>query len=555
MAKNTKTDRGVSRRRFLRDGATVGVGATALAGISTHEATLEAQRPARWDKAADVVVIGAGASGLCAAIIARDQGASVLVVEQNNDIGGHAMVSGGRVPLGGGHSLQKKYGVSDSAEQVYRDHTGPKNLAFRYSDRDLVRVWADENVPTMEFLLQNGVKFYDREPEIVNGGTVPRLFRTEVFSEDLKETIAGNPGSGLVRPLEKSAKAKGVEFLLGHTLTRIVRETPSSGQVHGITATSQGKTVNIQARKGVIIATGGHTSNVEFRRIFDPRLTEEYQVAGEPWTKQPADGELLAMAIGASLWATGNQTGEHGSPITKTRHIGCRYGYINLQWPAGSPMFSLAGATGLTVNNFQDLILVNQVGQRFWNEMDNSFAFLTACLSRHGNGGAGGRTENGGGPIWAIFDADAVSREKWDPKPPNVDPRGWFFTADTLAELAGKIANPYQHQPVPGRALEETVARYNAFVDGGKDADFGKPTPMFKLQKPPFYAAWSTPILHDTLTGLRINSKCQVIDLRGQAIPRLYAAGESAGGFALHGLPRVTVFGRIAGREAARATT
>src|SRR3989475_5698152 len=81
-----------------------------------------------------------------------------------------------------------------------------------------------------------------------------------------------------------------------------------------------------------------------------------------------------------------------------------------------------------------------------------------------------------------------------------------------------------------------------------------EPGPMYKIQKPPFYAAWSTPILHDTLTGLRINTKCQVIDTHGQVIPGLYAAGETAGGFALHGLPRVTVFGRIAGREATRAT-
>jgi len=84
-----------------------------------------------------------------------------------------------------------------------------------------------------------------------------------------------------------------------------------------------------------------------------------------------------------------------------------------------------------------------------------------------------------------------------------------------------------------------------------KDPEFGRPTPMFKIQKPPFYAAWSTPILHDTLTGLKINRKCEVVDLHGRIIPGLYCAGESAGGFALHGLPRVTVFGRIAGREAA----
>jgi succinate dehydrogenase/fumarate reductase flavoprotein subunit len=142
-------------------------------------------------------------------------------------------------------------------------------------------------------------------------------------------------------------------------------------------------------------------------------------------------------------------------------------------------------------------------------------------------------------------------REQWDPKPPNVDPNGWFFSADTIGELAGKIKNQFQLQPIAARVLEETVAKYNSFVDAGKDADFAKPTPMYKIQKPPFYAAWSTPILHDTLAGLKINTKCQIIDRDDKVIPNLYACGESAGGFALHGLPRVTVFGRIAGREAA----
>ena len=97
------------------------------------------------------------------------------------------------------------------------------------------------------------------------------------------------------------------------------------------------------------------------------------------------------------------------------------------------------------------------------------------------------------------------------------------------------------------------MRKYNSFVDAGKDSEFGKPTPMYKIQKPPFYAAWSTPILHDTLTGLKINTKCQVVDRTNQVITGLYACGESAGGFALHGLPRVIVFGRIAGREAALA--
>ena len=139
------------------------------------------------------------------------------------------------------------------------------------------------------------------------------------------------------------------------------------------------------------------------------------------------------------------------------------------------------------------------------------------------------------GPIWAIFDADAVKREKWDLAPPATDPL-FFFSADTVVELARQLRkNPYQKGEMPGQNLEATVARYNAIVDFGYDPDFEKPNPKYKIQTPPFYAAWATPLVHDTRAGLRINEKCQVLDMQGQVIPGLYCAGESAGGFALHG--------------------
>ncbi len=542
----------MKRREFLKRGA-LGAGATALTGAA-RPATLQAQRVSTWDRTADVVIAGAGASGLCAAIAARDRGASVIAVDQNHDIGGHAMVSGGRIPLGGGHRLQQKYGIADSADQVYLDHTSPGNEELRFSDRDLVRAWADENAATFDFLLDNGVLFQELKPGLVNEGTIPRLFITRVFSDDLNVTINGSPGSGLVRALEKSARAKGAEILLRHSLSRIVRESPSGGRVQGIVATLDGKPVTIRARKGVVIATGGFTGNVEFRRMFDPRLTEEYQVAGEPWSHQNADGEMAAMAIGAGLWGTSSVASEAGRTITKTRHIGARYGYVNLRWNPRSPMFARAGGSGLTVQTYRDLICVNQFGKRFGNEIDETYEFLNACLGRHDDLGKDGHA-NGGGPIWAVFDADAVAREKWDPRPPNVDPNGWFFSGATIAELAGRISNPYQRHPVPPQALEKTVATWNSYVDAGKDPEYGRQAPMFKIEKPPFHAAWATPILHDALAGLRINTRCEVLDIRGRVIPGLYGAGESAGGFALHGLPRVTVFGRIAGREAAAVRT
>ena len=76
--------------------------------------------------------------------------------------------------------------------------------------------------------------------------------------------------------------------------------------------------------------------------MFDPRLTEEYQQACSPYVHQGADGELAAMDIGASLWSTANQTAERRRSITKTRHIGCRWGYSSLVYEPDSPMFQQA---------------------------------------------------------------------------------------------------------------------------------------------------------------------------------------------------------------------
>jgi succinate dehydrogenase/fumarate reductase flavoprotein subunit len=145
-----------------------------------------------------------------------------------------------------------------------------------------------------------------------------------------------------------------------------------------------------------------------------------------------------------------------------------------------------------------------------------------------------------------------VTREKWTVAPPWVDREGgFFFSGNSLAELAANIKNKYQKNPMPAQALQASVARYNSFVDAGRDADFEKPTPKYKIQTPPFYAAWSTPFMHDCRTGLRINTKCQVQDMSGKLIAGLYCVGESAGGFSEHGVARCIVQGLIAGRSAA----
>src|SRR6266853_2237204 len=179
MGKNTTVRAGaasgeVSRRAFLSTGA-AGV---AVAAASAREANAQSGSQRNWDRSADVVVIGAGVAGLPAAITARDHGGSVIVVDENYDIGGRGILSGGRVHLGGGHALQQKAGIKDSADQVFADWVRHDTPDARYSDRDLVRVFADENVPTFNFLIENGVEFVEKPIGPEAASTVPRTFVT-----------------------------------------------------------------------------------------------------------------------------------------------------------------------------------------------------------------------------------------------------------------------------------------------------------------------------------------------------------------------------------------
>src|SRR5262245_35560595 len=136
-----ETTKDLSRKDLITTTA-IAEGATGSSGPGTRRGS-ENLSPS-WDLVADVVVVGAGATGLPAAIKAVDGGASVIVVETNYDIGGHAIISGGNTPLGGGTSAQKKYGIEDSPDLVFRDLTDwsivqPNGWpAYRYKDRGVI---------------------------------------------------------------------------------------------------------------------------------------------------------------------------------------------------------------------------------------------------------------------------------------------------------------------------------------------------------------------------------------------------------------------------------
>src|SRR5271167_908665 len=209
-----------------------------------------------------------------AAIVAREAGASVIVVEAENHIGGHAITSGGNLPLGGGTSYQKKYGIDDSPDLFFQDLTDWSVVEsngfppYRYNDREIIRAFADNSVAAFEFLLARGVKVIDRPPNKIGHEIGVSALRTmQISVEDWPMVHTGGPaapdddeisaGAGLMRPLEAAAIKTGVEILLEHKMTAIRREAQNSGRVLGIAVDNNGAHLNIRAHKAVIVATGG----------------------------------------------------------------------------------------------------------------------------------------------------------------------------------------------------------------------------------------------------------------------------------------------------------
>jgi hypothetical protein len=668
---------GISRRDFVAAGAATGLGAAALLG--SREA--EAQGAIRWDHEYDVVVVGAGCAGLTAAIRARDLGASVLVVEASFDVGGKMLHSGSFVSLGAGDPVQqrdrKREGdaegrikvepiedpaeLDDSVELLFTDLTDWSIVdrhgysPYRYNERDLVRAWAENCPATRQFLMDNYVRFA-RINGTHSGGGMSRargcvcflvlgdktdMKAGTVTAEDAGQTdperssafapvrmdnaarVVGpgafSNGAALARPLEFSAREKGVRFMLNRGFDELIREQPSSGKILGIQASysprrhpetgeqlqsywqngnveERREVVHIRARRGVVLASGGHAGNPEVRSMFHPGLREPMFPTSAITTLGPRAQDASALKAGLKVGA--NLAGMHQNLILSlTYHVSTRLGTRDAYVPTmpGSPTFAFRGSCGLSVGTagFEELIAVNQVGKRFFNEVrliartgGNRYPgggitphpglehrpydwrncahewLQTTYDYDHGIEAAlaineGSKAPNYySGPLWGIFDQATVERTQWKLRYPFVADNGYFFQAGTIEELAAKIekGNPYQR--VPLTHLAKTVSTWNGYVAGGKDPEFEreKDGKIYPVATPPFYALSIMIVWHDSYGGLRVNGRQQVIDMQGQAIPGLFAGGEAVGGFDKHGLGKGVVHGFIAGAQAVGET-
>jgi len=668
---------GITRRDVVTGGA-VGLGAAALLGSQSAEAQNSTRsREIRWDHECDVLVVGAGCAGLTAAIRARDLGADVLVVEAAFDVGGRMLHSGSFVSLGAGDPVQQRdmrgerdaegriavnviedpAELDDNVELLFTDLTDWSIVdrhgysPYRYNERGLVRAWAENCPATRQFLMENYVRFA-RINGTHSGGGMSRArgavcFLTLGEQTDMKKgTVtaadagqadperssafapvqmdnasrvvgpgAFSNGAALARPLEFSAREKGVKFMLNRAFDELVREQPVGGRILGIEASysprrhpetgelmqsfwqngnvdEKREVVRIRARRGVVLACGGHAGNPEVRSMFHPGLREPLFPTSAIATLGPRVQDASAMKAGLKVGA--NLAGmQQNLILSLTYHVSTRLGTRDAYIPMmpGHPAFGFRGSCGISVGGagFEEIIAVNQVGKRFFNEvrlvartggnrypgggitpgsgLDHKPKDWRNCSHEwlqttydydHGIEAALAINEGStapnyySGPLWAIFDAATVERTGWKLRYPYVADNGYFFQADTLDELADKIEKGNEFQRVPLRHLTKTVDTWNGYVAAGADPDFAreKDGAMHPIAQGPFYALSIMIVWHDSYGGLRVNGRQQVIDMQGAAIPGLFAGGEAAGGFDKHGLGKGTVQGFIAGTNA-----
>ena len=541
-------EHGISRRSFLSHAAmaAAGLGAVGVAGCAPKGATEETAGDAvafgkSSDGAAtlsflpwpepiadvdikatltfDVVVVGAGASGVPAALSAAESGAQVAVLQKENIV-----VSQGNSGTGIDLAKSDPAGIEALVAKLLKDN------AHRCNPK-LIRQWAYHSGKAVSWVIerakQGDAQVTDQgnlqQAAILKVGGYEMSYITSFFGPKPYTT-----GDGM-RAMAKTAEKAGVKFFFSTPAVQLVQD--ASGEVRGVIGKSaDGTYTEFIARKGVILATGDYQNNKAMCDYFIP----DAKHFGRKQLNRTGDGFIMGYWAGGVIEPIGH---------TKMLHD-----------------FD-AGPASMCDMPF---LAVDQTGKRFVNETVE-MSVLNNYLRQAVNTGQYSQ----------IFDSNYMTQAAaWPGKliPPEGlknympdDPgphKGVFETfinthqADTLEELARKIK-------VDPATFVLTVKRYNEIALSGKDADFGKPAELLHpIDTPPFYGIHRTVRLSTVCSGLLVDENHQCLDANGKPIKGLFAIGNLGGGFyggvdyplTVFGLSlgRCYTFGYLAGKHVAR---
>ena len=491
----------------------------------------EKAEPKNEERTVDLLICGAGAAGLSAAIEAKQNGAEVLIVEKQGITGGSTARSGGKL-LGAGTPWQKKQGIYDTPEMVY-DYL--MEVGTRRGDlmsAVKTRYVAEHLNGTLEWLhnIHYSIKGEAEDvlaqpwPELskpglnADGSLAPKTYDVqdvEPIHVSLQPwRVHNSPGGGgqtngeggeISVPLTLYYENDlGGEILYNTALESLL--TDETGKVTGAVCKSEnGGVLTIHARKGVVLATGGYGRNRE--------MCARYPI-GDYFSNAPhgnvGDGLVAAEKIGARNFI----------------HPGVQVVYTSY-------------TCGIGINDESGLI-VNDKGDRVVNEW--TYQFTVGDALAHSSSTCGWYITSGKEPYPGVKLGYklAVSGKTKDP------------VSDSIEGLAKKMG-------VEPERLRKTFDRYVELTEKGVDEDFGKPAEfLHPIQGPKYVALKLSPFVTVTFGGLEIDVSSRVLRPDGSAIPGLFAAGEVAGtGFYGTEYPTcgtsicgAMMFGRVAARTA-----
>ncbi|HYP64003.1 MAG TPA: FAD-binding protein, partial [Acidocella sp.] len=485
-----------------------------------------------FDEIYDFIVVGSGAGSMCAGLVMRKAGKSVLIIEKTKLVGGTTAKSGGIMWIPN-NVFMKQEGIPDTPEQAltYLENVSGQSENAPGSTRERRAAYVEYAPRMLDFLMQNGLKFerpkywpdyYDDRPGGSEAGRTvsPQLFNANELGEwkdklrpgfnrfaasleetmklktykqsfsgkmlvlkvGIKTTLAKlmgktilSAGAALQGQMLQAALKAGVKFSLGTGVQELIVEDQA---VTGVLAQKDGKPWRVGARLGVLVNAGGFAQNQAMRDQYQPGTNTAWSNATEGDT-----GEMIREMM------------RHGAAIAQMEEM---VGYQTTMSPGVENDY--IRPPGQTMTASPHAILVDQSGVRYQNEGGSYMAYCKGMLERHKTVPAV--------PSWAIMDAQFVRNYMLgNTMPGSKKPESWYtqnylHEADSIEGLATKLN-------IDPATLKATVERFNGFVAANNDEDFKrgaraydnwlgdpyhKPSPTLgTIAEAPFYAVPMVP--------------------------------------------------------------
>ena len=472
-----------------------------------------------WDYLADVLVLGYGGAGACAAIAAKDGGAEVIILE--------------KAPFGGGNTACS-VGNMRLPDNVVEAIAYYRALSFgTVSDQELIRTMAEAMATLPERLKEWGIDLKLRQKNTPSFPSLPGARCIDHWSAGL--------GESLFHSLDDLVRQRDLKVLFESPAKTILKD-PKTGLIRGVLAEQAGKSILLKARRAVVLATGGYENNFEMQGHFHFPGLKLYPF-GTPYNT--GDGLKMASELGADQWH-----------FASTEWLG----------PALKEPSEKLGVAIAFRRSSGSFLFVNRTGKNFINESlyfphrKEPLAFThfdheRAAYSNIPFYAVFDEKFRQGGPLYGLKNskvgyASWQNLDEWSRDNRAEIEKGWITKADSIRGLAEKLN-------IDSKGLQETIDQYNRDWKDGRINAFGRlPNQMAPIEEAPFYGVELCLSIINTQGGPKHNCRAQALDMEGRPIPRLYKAGE-LGSFFGHlyqggsNLPEALAFGRLAGEGAA----